>query len=106
MMLVNTATGQRVLIAKHLAGAWYFPATPESPTIDGSPNLTWTDRLDSAFNAEVDDYGSPQGSTAWRIEYEHEEPELDAELRRRCDSRTAAGNTEVVSRVSLAKEDI
>ena len=77
MTLVNTATGQRVLVAKHMADAWYFP-----PTDEGKP--TWLDKLAAAFDAEVKDHGAPWGSTAWRIEYEHDESELDVELKKSC----------------------
>ena len=84
MYLVNTATGQRVLIAKHLVTEWYFPATPEYPTTDGKPHPSWADRLEAAFVAELTSHGAGWGSTAWRVEYEHDEPEEDAKLKERC----------------------
>lgn len=70
MYLVNTATGQRVLLAKHLATEWYVPHMGEQ-------------RLKDAFEAELVEYDAPYGSTAWRIEYEDNEPALDAELAER-----------------------
>jgi len=95
MILVNTATAQRVLIANHLATAWYFP-----PTDDGK--ATWLDKLDDAFNAEVELHGAPWGSTAWRIEYEHEEPDLDAELKVR--AQGSAMPTTTIDQLRVERE--
>jgi len=69
MTLVNTATGQRVLLATHLATEWRALAGIE-------------EKLDQVFTAEFHDFPTAWGSTAWRVEYEEEEPELDEELRR------------------------
>ena len=51
MWLINAATGQRVLVARHLAVEWRAESGIE-------------DKLDRAFIDEV------VGSTAWRVEYE------------------------------------
>jgi ribA/ribD-fused uncharacterized protein len=72
MNLVNTATGQRVLLATHLATQWRSPGGIECA-------------LDRAFEDELDKFLAARGSTAWRVEYEQDEPELDAELRRTAD---------------------
>lgn len=69
MALVNIATGQRVLLATHLATKWRAVAGIE-------------EKLDQAFAAELDDYPTAWGSTAWRVEYEKDEPALDEELRK------------------------
>jgi hypothetical protein len=69
MTLVNLATGQRVLLATHLATEWRAIAGIE-------------EILDRAFGAELDEYPAAWGSTAWHIEYEKDEPELDGELQR------------------------
>lgn len=69
MTLVNAATGQRVLIATHLATKWRAIAGIE-------------ETLDRAFTVELDEFPAAWGSTAWRIEYEQDEPELDEELRK------------------------
>jgi len=68
MSLVNTATGQRVLLATHLAAEWRAVADIEA-------------KLDQAFIAELAEFPAAWGSTAWRIEYETDEPALDEELR-------------------------
>lgn len=61
MWLVNSATGQRVLIARHSLAEWCSTGGIEN-------------ELDGAFVSEVDEFssiiGSDSGSTAWRIEYE------------------------------------
>ena len=70
MYLVNTATGQRILLAKRMIGPWYVPAaSAEAPA--------WTDKLDAAFDEEVTAHGAPWGSTSWRIEYEHPNDECE-----------------------------
>jgi hypothetical protein len=69
MTLVNIATGQRVLIATHLATKWRAIAGIE-------------EKLDQVFAAELADFPAAWGSTAWRIEYEVDEPELDEDLRK------------------------
>jgi hypothetical protein len=70
MYLVNDATGQRVLLAKRMIGPWYFPANNI-----GDPS--WSDKLDAAFDAEINEHGAPWGSTSWRIEYEHPNDECE-----------------------------
>lgn len=70
MSLVNTATGQRVLLATRLATKWGALAGIE-------------DKLDHAFATELAEFSAACGSTAWRIEYETNEPELDANLTKR-----------------------
>lgn len=79
MFLVNVATGQRVLLAKHpvagdVAGAWLFQEKLLGDLLD-------------AFDAELRQHGAPHGSTAWRVEYEHDEVELDAALKEKCSAR-------------------
>ena len=69
MTLVNTATGQRVLLATHLATKWRVVAGIE-------------EKLDQVFAAELTDFPAAWGSTAWCIEYEVDEPELDEDLRK------------------------
>ncbi len=76
MSLVNTATGQCVLLATHLATKWRALAGIE-------------DALDRAFAAELAEFQAAWGSTAWRLEYEKDEPELDEELRRTVERNTA-----------------
>lgn len=76
MFLVNTATGQRVLLAKNPAagdtpGAWLFQEKLLGDLLD-------------AFDAELHLHGAKHGSTAWRLEYERNEPELDAALKEKC----------------------
>lgn len=73
MSLVNVATGQRVLLATHLATKWRALSG-----IEGD--------LDRAFAAELDEFPAAWGSTAWLVEYEQDEPELDEELRRKVES--------------------
>ena len=77
MTLVNTATGQRVLLATHLATKWRALAGIE-------------EKLDQAFAAELAEFPAAWGSTAWRIEYEMDEPELDEELRKDVEGWKAA----------------
>jgi hypothetical protein len=69
MSLINTATGQCILLATHLATKWRALAGIE-------------DKCDLAFAAELAEFPAAWGSTAWRIEYETDEPGLDEELRR------------------------
>lgn len=69
MFLVNKSTGQRVLIAKHLLGAWYVHDLAI---------------LDKTFDAEVHVHGADHGSTAWHVEYERDEPDLDRAIAARC----------------------
>ena len=76
MSLVNTATGQRVLLATHLATKWRALSGVE-------------DKLDHAFNAELSEFPAAWGSTAWLVEYETDEPELDEELRKKVESHAA-----------------
>ena len=76
MSLVNTATGQCVLLATHLATKWRALAGIE-------------DKLDLAFAAELSEFPAAWGSTAWRLEYETDEPELDEELRRTVEKHAA-----------------
>lgn len=76
MSLVNTATGQRILLATHLATKWRALAGIEA-------------KLDHAFEDELSEFPAAWGSTAWRLEYETDEPKLDEELRRTVERRTA-----------------
>jgi hypothetical protein len=78
MTLVNTATGQRVLLATHFATKWRALAGIE-------------EKLDQAFATEFDEFPTAWGSTAWRVEYETDEPELDEELRRDVANRKGGG---------------
>ncbi len=73
MILVNTATGQRVFVASHLATKWRALSGIEG-------------KLDDAFAAELAEFPAAWGSTAWRVEYETDEPELDEELRRKVEA--------------------
>ncbi len=70
MYLVNTTTGQRILLAKRMIGPWYVPTgSAEAPA--------WADKLDAAFDEEVTAYDAPWGSTSWRIEYEQPNDECE-----------------------------
>lgn len=61
MYLANAKTGQRIVIATHLATGWRFVDT----------SVDW---IEEAFHAE------DIGSHDWCIRYEHGEPNIDAIL--------------------------
>lgn len=65
MFLFNPATGQRVMLAKKMGGAWYV----------GMPE-TLVANIDAVLNAEMDanrtdDKATWCGSLDWQIAYEH-----------------------------------